>query len=161
MRKRMKKLNQNNTKGKKGRMLRSEEGDGGCCGRRGRIIIWLLPLRLSHYSSCRLSFHLHFFPQRGFESSAREVNILSTNQRFWVSCFLYFVLLGYGSTTQHGLQQHYSCSPPSLFLSQLFAFLPVYSCSDGVARRSGAGRVDLYLREVVKVVVVLGLDQLF
>lgn len=111
MRKRMRKLNQNNTKGNKGRMLRSEEGNRGCCGRRGRIIIWLLPLWLSHYSSCRLSFHLHFFSQRGFESTAREVNILSTNQRFSVSCFLYFVLLGCGSTTQHGLQQHYSCPP--------------------------------------------------
>lgn len=102
----------------------------------------------------------------------REVNILSTNQRrFLISCFFFFFLIlfcwvvvpphnmAYKSTTPA-----FSPSSPSflsLSLPQLLAFLPVYSCSYGVARRSGAGWLGLDLREVVKVkIVVVGLDQL-
>lgn len=61
-RKRRMKLNQNNnTEGKKGRMLRSDGGDGGFAVGGGRIIIWL-PLPLSHYSLVVICFFIYIPP---------------------------------------------------------------------------------------------------
>lgn len=144
---RRRKQNQNNTKKKKkekkrekGRMLRSEGGDGGCCGR-GRIIIWL-PLRLSHYSLVVVFFFFfHFAPLRWFESSAREVNILNANQsRFFISDFFLFC---WAATPPHGAA--YNRTTPalalSLSLSRLHFFLsaPVIMGWPGGVQQGGGG----------------------